>query len=228
MYDNLYKEYLQKKERIKNRLNEFKSFYTNSVSWFYDKNEMKLRKVSKNNDERLFEELVFCILTANGSAKSGMKAVDSVRDVLMTGTKEQIQEALKKSGVRFHNRAEYIVENREKLKQKYNFDFKKIIEAHKNPKGLREFFVNEVKGFGYKEASHFLRNIGVFGLAILDKHILKTLNEFSVIEEMPKTLSRNKYLEIEQKYMNFSKKLNINPYELDLLFWSMKNGEIMK
>jgi len=192
MYDTIYKEYLQKKDRIKSRLNDFKSFYTNSVSWFYDNDEMALKKISKESNKRIFEELVFCILTANGSAKSGMKAVDFIRDILMTGTREQIQDALKKSGVRFHNRAEYIVENRNKFRQKYDFNFKKMIEAHKNPKELREFFVNEVKGFGYKEASHFLRNIGIFGLAILDKHILRTLNEFNVIQEIPKTLSRNK------------------------------------
>ncbi len=31
----------------------------------------------------------------------------------------------------------------------------------------------QIKGLGYKEASHFLRNIGLKGHAILDKHVLR-------------------------------------------------------
>ena len=39
-----------------------------------------------------------------------------------------------------------------------------------------------VKGLGYKEASHFLRNIGVKGHAILDKHVMRCLAEIGVID----------------------------------------------
>lgn len=52
----------------------------------------------------------------------------------------------------------------------------------------------------YKEASHFLRNVG-FGedIAILDRHILKNLVKLEVINELPKTLTPKLYLEIEEK-----------------------------
>ena len=88
--------------------------------------------------------------------------------------------------------------------------------------------VINVRGFGYKESSHFLRNVGVFGLAILDKHILRSLLEYDVITDIPKTLNKNKYLKIEQKLIEFSKDININMDELDLLLWSMKTNRIMK
>lgn len=52
----------------------------------------------------------------------------------------------------------------------------------------------------YKEASHFLRNVG-FGedVAILDRHILRNLERLAVIDEIPKTLSPKLYLEIEDR-----------------------------
>ena len=39
-----------------------------------------------------------------------------------------------------------------------------------------------IKGLGYKEASHFLRNIGFKGYGILDKHIVRSLFELGVID----------------------------------------------
>jgi N-glycosylase/DNA lyase len=221
-------EYEIKKKEIRQRLSDFKRFYSEPVCWHYENNTMILKESSKDFNERIFEELVFCILTANGSAASAMKAVDQTRDLLMTGTAEEIQTRLKESGVRFHNRASYIVETREKLKKEYDFNIRGILESIDEPKQLREFFIGNIKGFGYKEASHFLRNIGIFGLAILDKHILRTLYEYKMIEEVPKTLTRKRYLHYGERLFEFARKLDINPDELDLLLWSMKNGKIMK
>ena len=85
-----------------------------------------------------------------------------------------------------------------------------------------------VKGLAYKEASHFLRNVGYFGITILDKHILRTLHEYGVISEVPKSLNKKRYLEIESKFIKFCQDVNIDMDEMDLLLWSMKNGNIMK
>ena len=223
MLNKLNKIYILRKERIQSRLNDFSLFYNQPVSWFYSDNKMTLQKVNKKDNDRLFEELVFCLLTANTSAEMGMKAVVAIRDVLVNGSLKEIQLKLKEVGYRFPNkRAEYIIKARQK-----KFDLKNLIES-KDKQELREFFVENVKGLGYKEASHFLRNIGVFGLAILDKHVLKSLNEFNVINEVPKTVNKKIYLDIEQKYFEFSNQIKINANELDLLLWSIKNGQIMK
>ena len=86
-----------------------------------------------------------------------------------------------------------------------------------------------MKGLGYKEASHFLRNIGVgLDLAILDRHIIKNLKRYGVIEEVPKSLTPKKYLEIEEKMKEFARRIDIPMPELDLLFWSMETGEVFK
>ena len=93
---------------------------------------------------------------------------------------------------------------------------------------LREWLVKNVNGLGWKEASHFLRNIGVRGLAILDRHIFKHLVRLHVIRAVPKSLTKKRYLTIEKKWHRFAKDIGISLDELDLLFWSMETGEIRK
>jgi N-glycosylase/DNA lyase len=94
---------------------------------------------------------------------------------------------------------------------------------------LREWLVKNVKGFGYKEATHFLRNIGKNdGLAILDRHILRNLKRYGVIRSLPTSLSRKRYLAIERRFKQFADELGIPVDALDLLFWSMETGEIRK
>jgi len=229
---NLKKEYLLKKDRINNRLKEFDSFYSQSCSWFYDNNKMELKQVDKNDDERIFEELCFCIFTANTSAEMGLKAVDAIRDLLMNGTQEEMTASLE--GIyRFNNlRPQYIIHTRDYLNKELNFKLKDKIESLKQkPEELRNFFaINEgIKGLSYKEASHFLRNIGLNGYAILDKHIINSLIEFNVIDnDIKLPLTPKTYPEIEKKMILFSNEIGIPMDELDLLLWSRKNGRILK
>jgi len=231
--DNIEKlkaEYENKKEKIKERLNQFGKFFNESYSWHYAGNELKLLPSESKDDNRIFEELAFCIFTANTSAEMGLKAVDAVRNVLITGSADDMTRRLE--GVyRFNNvRPEYIVHTRNHLNSTLNFQLKKKIESFKNKHELRNFFAlnKDVKGLAYKEASHFLRNIGFKGYAILDKHIINSLHEFEVLETNDKPKNPKHYLEIEQKFIDFSKKIGIDMDELDLLLWSRKNGRILK
>ncbi len=106
-----------------------------------------------------------------------------------------------------------------------------FIESFENPEALRDFFASDkgIKGLGYKEASHFLRNIGLSGYAILDKHILNSLREMGVIgKRMRPPATRARYLAIEKKLARFSREIGIDMDHLDLLLWSRKTGEILK
>jgi N-glycosylase/DNA lyase len=93
---------------------------------------------------------------------------------------------------------------------------------------LREWLVTNVKGLGWKEASHFLRNIGHRNLAILDRHILRNLEKYSVIRSLPKRLTKKEYLRIEEKFRRFAIAVGLSMDELDLLFWSMETGKVLK
>jgi len=84
-------------------------------------------------------------------------------------------------------------------------------------------------GLGYKEASHFLRNIGLGEeLAILDRHILKNLALLGVIEEVKSSPTKKAYLQIEKKMTKFSRQVGIPMGELDLLLWYKEAGEVFK
>ncbi len=88
--------------------------------------------------------------------------------------------------------------------------------------------MKNIKGIGYKEASHFLRNVGYKNIAILDRHIINLMLEYGLIEEKPKTLSRKIYLSIEKKLKIIADRLNMPMAELDLYMWYMKTGEVLK
>ena len=225
----LKKEYELKKGRIKSRLDEFRKIYSETVSWFYENGKMVLKPVSTPDDERIFEELVFCICTANTSAVMGLKAVDALRGHLMHASQSEMAELLTDAGYRYpQKRPVYIVHSRDFLKEQIGFDLKKHIESFKDNESRREWFVKNIKGLGFKEASHFLRNIGFKGYAILDKHIINSMHEFGFLEKPEPPKNQRQYLEIEQKFKDFAKKIDIDMDELDLLLWSRKNGEILK
>ncbi len=210
-YGKLKQSYLEKKDLIKARLQEFKDI------------------LKKGDDKKIFEELVFCIFTAGASAKMGLKSVDAIKDVLMEGSEDEIYSKLQHVHM-YPGRANYIVYTREYLKREYNFKLKDLITSFQDPIERRDFFAANkgIKGLGYKEASHFLRNIGFSGYAILDKHIMRSLYEFGVIDTPKPPSTRKKYIEIENRLKEFAKEIGIDFDELDLLLWSERTGEILK
>ena len=73
---------------------------------------------------------------------------------------------------------------------------------------VRNWFANNVYGMGMKEASHFLRNIGLSdNICILDRHILRNLVEYGVIDKIPKSMDKKAYLNIEREMIKFSKEV---------------------
>ncbi len=200
------------KDEIENRLEEFQ------------------KKGRSGSDEEIFTELVFCLLTPQSKAKSCWLAVQNLinSDLIFQGTASEISKEL--NIVRFrNNKARYIVKAREFFTKDEEISIKSILTQKKNVFSKIEWLVKDVKGIGYKEASHFLRNIG-FGkqIAILDRHILKNLKLYRVIGDIPKMLSKKKYFDIEKKMLDFSKEIEISMVHLDLLFWYKETGEIFK
>ncbi len=137
------------------------------------------------------------------------------------------------SGVRFSdNKARFIVEARELFSQPSSLAGRGglSIKARlpRDPRAARKYLAKNIKGLGLKEASHFLRNIGYRGLAILDRHVLSTLREAGVIDQIPKSLTRKRYLEIERRFLEYAGRIGISPDALDLVMWSSKTGEVFK
>ena len=180
--EDLKLSYRSKKLLIQNRLTEFEDLNKSA------------------DDKRIFQELVFCILTAGTSASMGINVIGEIKDVIHTGNRPEIKKKLK--GIyRFYNiRTEYIFDTREFLISSYSFKIRELLDSFNNNTDRRDFFAlnKNIKGIGFKEASHFLRNIGYKGYTILDKHIVNSLFELKVINENKLPTNRKKYLEIEK------------------------------
>jgi N-glycosylase/DNA lyase len=202
----------ERRTEIKSRLSEFEAIWKDG------------------SDAKLWEEMVFCFFTGGCSAKMGLRSLDAVRPLLRAGSREAIADAL--SGVhRYPNaRARYVYISRNFLKQHCNLELRKKLEGFDCRLARRDWLVKEkgIKGLGYKEASHFLRNIGLKGYAILDKHVLKCLAELKIIDSPKPPNTRSRYLTVEGKLRDLTERIKIDFDEMDLVLWSMKTGQILK
>jgi N-glycosylase/DNA lyase len=210
-YDQLKSSYLDKKDAIITKLNEFKEVF------------------EKGDDNRVFEELAFCILTSAVGPKMGQRSINAIKDVLIEGGEEDIYEKLQNVH-KYPEKASFIVHTREYLRSEFDFRLKHLILSFGDPLERRDFFAlnKNIKGIGFVQASHFLRNIGFTEYAILDKNIVLSLYQFEIIDSPKPPTTRKKYLEVEGKLKEFARELGIGTDELDLLLWSEKTGHIPK
>lgn len=179
-------------------------------------------------DARLLEELVFCIFTAGASARMGLRSIEAVRTLLAAGTHAELAHALTGTHRYPRARAGYIVATRDYLRADCDLRLRARLDGFSDTLARRDWLARNIKGLGYKEASHFLRNIGFRGYAILDKHILRSLAELGVIATPAPPTTRARYLATEDALRRFARKARIDFDELDLVLWSMKTGEILK
>lgn len=183
----------------------------------------EFKKTGRGSVEVIFKELCFCILTANFSAERGIKMQQQIDDGFLTLSEPQLTERLQKLGHRFPEaRAKYIVEAR-----RWVDSLRSILKSFQVETELRQWLAENVKGLGYKESSHFLRNIGYEDLAILDFHILDLLVKYKLIER-PRTLTKKQYLEIEELLRRIARRLDMSLAEMDLYLWYMETGKVLK
>jgi len=186
----------------------------------------RLREFRSVPPAEYFYEIAYCLLTPQSSARNAGKAVEALRDGCFFERSFDPEPLLrrKESYIRFHRtKAKRLLRAREE----YPVIARRLSTGSEGGE-LRKWLVENVSGLGWKESSHFLRNIGHSGLAILDRHVLKNLRGLGVLGKLPGALTAKRYLAIEQKFREFSSSVGIPMDELDLLFWSMETGEILK
>lgn len=203
-------------------LNELERARESPVREAIERRLEEFRKAGRGGEERWFSELCFCILTANYTAHGGIRIQEELgAEGFCNLPHPELVARLKELGHRFYNmRGKFIVEARaKKVKREL---------AGKGQKEMREWLVENVKGLGWKEASHFLRNLGYFDLAIIDRHIISILQKYGYIKEVPKALGKKRYLEIEGILDGIAKKAGMSQGELDLYLWYLKTGKVLK
>lgn len=191
-----------------------------------DKTLTQFRQVEAS---RWHRELTICLLTPQSSPVRAEKALCVLEGEGFFAGHLGIAEIAKvlrtkDSYIRFHNqKASRVFDLRRQWPQ-----IREHLMMGNDPISEREFLISHINGFGLKEASHALRNIGRTGLAILDRHILRKLAEHGVIETVPSTLSNKKYLLIENAFKRFSDSIQESMDVLDLFFWWQGTGLIFK
>lgn len=208
---------------MKRLLQSIKNLKNGKIKNLVDTRLREFKEIGNGSSDEIFEELCFCILTANFNAERSMKIQRQIGDRFLSFSESDLAKKLRELGHRFPStRAKYVVDAR-----KHKNSLKDIVKTFDDDNELREWIVKNVKGIGYKEASHFLRNIGCTSFAIIDFHIIDVLTKHNIIER-PKVLTKRKYLEIEDLLREIAGKSNVNLAELDLYLWYMETGKILK
>src|SRR5438093_163285 len=210
--EELRRDYRTKRDAIRARLADF-------------------RRAWRTADERLFEEVAYCILAIQTKARAADAAVRGLKErgLLLGGDPPSIS-AFLRTRIRFHNhKAAYLVAARERFSGDGHWTLKEVLTSFPSPEAARDWLAGEVDGFSMKEASHLLRNIGYSDhLAILDRHVLRNLVHHGVIRSVPKSLTAKRYREIEARWREFADAVGIPLAELDLVFFSRGAGAILK
>jgi len=210
---------LSKKEELLTTLNTLKKSHLKTR---IDKRILEFKHIDKTSNDAIFQELCFCILTANYTAEKTIEIQKNIGTCFLNPSQQTVSLKLKECGYRFPNiRAEYICSS---VHHKQNLS--EILSSYTGEK-LREWFVTHIKGLGYKESSHFLRNIGFDDYAIIDFHIVDLLVNFNYISR-PKTMTKKTYITIENILRSIAEQTGLTLGELDLYLWYIETGKILK
>lgn len=176
-----------------------------------------------------FREVALCLFTPQTSPLRAEAAMQALWPEIERGTltASYAAEVLGRSDhyVRFHNvkakRVVELVEKRQKVESLLNGVYSGADE--------RDALFEIVNGFGLKEASHALRNIGRRGsCAIFDRHIFRNLVSLGVIDKVPTALSEKGYRELERTYLSYLRRQKLDIDEVDLIMWGHQTGFLYK
>ena len=134
-----------------------------------------LRKVQSSfrkpkTDEEIFYYLCFCIMAPQTTFKNNRRSLNGLINLCFYkfDFKEHFIGPVIRSTRFYRNKAKNLVA----LKKVFPLVLK-CVRSKQQYKTKREFLVKNVRGLGYKTASHFLRNMGAQNLAVIDTHVLK-------------------------------------------------------
>lgn len=206
---------------IRDTYNHIKKDIERRISEFLD--------IKKSKDRtKTLKELIFCIFTPQSKAEHCWQAVEILEEkgLLEKPIEKEISNVIK-GLVRFHNtKSNFVVKVMKKFDEIYSIAFNESIYNHEK----RLWIVKNVKGVGFKEATHFLRNIGVMleDGAIIDRHIIRFLKNLGIDTQSGSSISPKKYLAIEEKFISLARRLNLLPVELDFVIWYKQTGRFFK
>ena len=115
----------ERRDEIKTKLGEFENIW------------------KSESDERLWEEMVFCFFTGGCSARMGLRSIEAVRPLLLTGTHDELMNALLGKHRYPRARSGYIVASRDFLQEHCNLELRKKLDSFENDFERRDWLVKE-------------------------------------------------------------------------------------
>jgi N-glycosylase/DNA lyase len=214
-------------EQMKKNSRQFPEFYASHYHVMQNDIRLRLREFTEIPENDWFYEACYCILTPQSKAVHADMVVKKLIAQDFEHTDLDPLPLLRDSEhyIRFHNQK---TANLQRLKIQFPMIREHIISHAGQPMKLRDILTTSIRGFGMKEAAHFMRNIGIFGPTILDRHILKHLLACGIRSAKKSPTNRSSYLTIERAWLRYCKEVDIPMEEMDLLFWALETGFILK
>lgn len=187
----------------------------------------RLDDFSRVPRERWFYELCFCLCTPQSSAVHAMQVQVTLQELDFFTNGQDVLHVLRDpaSYIRFHNTKHSRLHQ---ARMQWTTVEELLLTPFAHERDRRNALAQMVNGFGLKEASHFLRNIGRRGLAIIDRHLLTNLVTCGVYTDVPSVSTHDKYKYVELSFAMYADEVGIPMDELDLLFWCAQTGHILK
>ena len=183
------------------------------------------------SEEKLWKELVFCILSSRvkfAVAYEAVKHMESInllshiqKNTRFNQYEKDVMVALSIAGYPFYrHRAHHIRCAAEFLYSTWG-SIAGLLNSTDNVQDVRGLLASEVAGLGPKQASLFLRNIGYAKrIAVLDTHVLSYLNWAGLSDTPLKSISTlTKYQELEDNLIEHADSLGCSPDQFDFAVW---------
>ncbi|MGL4366926.1 MAG: hypothetical protein ACRCTQ_01385 [Brevinemataceae bacterium] len=167
--------------------------------------QYQIQSIPKDNAHEIFRQAVYCLLTPATKSDSADYTYRELftDDFFYQANPIQIAQCLcKKPYIRFHNQKT----DRLIFWRSHGMDIVSEMIKLKSASSKREYLISAAKGFGLKESTHFLRNIGMSDdLVIMDRHIVSFMKNIGLIGSVEHKVpsSRKLYLLWESVFQEF-------------------------
>jgi N-glycosylase/DNA lyase len=173
----------------------------------------------------IWQKLAFCILSSNSRYEAALSAHQSLfaSPNLFRSANIDLEELCSDilsriSGIRFaRKRSQYLASSWQTL-NKYYPDLVSLFSSEEDENVIRQFVVSIFQGIGMKQASMFLRDIGVSrNLAIVDVHILRFIHEHAGVKYNPAKMSE--YIMAEKYLIEVAEAHKTSLASFDIALW---------
>lgn len=190
------------------------------------------------SQDDLFSLATLNILSGQASWNKAKRTVAllSARHTWGSCSVSNVKKAMTDAGYSSRNsnlKAEWIVQNQHWFMDRQHVSFRQPFDdlinlvalKMTNPEERRKRLQREIKGFGLKITSHFLRGLGLDGnqLAVLDTHLIKALGDWPALKlqnlDLDSGMSKKKYFEVENRLRRACNRLNVRLNDVDRFFW---------